>query len=519
MRSTPLHHLVSKGSIDGPRGLRHLGRCPPTLAIRSCCLPTASVVLLSLLSGCPRPDPPPAVTLFLNFDGTTLQSLPSDSSPAMEDSSQNTVDFQMFPLGGYACLGDNPPPCCTPGASIPVPRYDLSSKDATYFYNRTREVAVLDIVCQMQTLLEPFNILVTTSRPATGPYTMGIFGLSAETACSPNPNDGGAGELGWAWGPPETLSPAPTFFVFGPDMQEALIPATAAHEFGHTLNLAHVVDGYQDIMQPDVGSQWGTTDVPLLSGSGTQNDTALISAIAPGQRNSNQNGGCDNLGGNEDINGYLLGSDFSWIAANNNPNLGDNGFPTLPSYQDFTYFYATALNTPEYVAVMTALSAKYTQGDTALGNNTVYANSTFGPIYWEVNAQILARSTTLVSQMPPPTMADPTPGSALASQGFLSKLTLIARQYYDTSSGQLLFLPGTAVGTVQWPDITTLEFADDTTANLAGANGGMLVVDTKNTPAAIQSHLMANNGTKIWFGGGSANDSPTITVVAWGPAQ
>jgi hypothetical protein len=47
----------------------------------------------------------------------------------------------------------------------------------------------------------------------------------------------------------------------------------------------------------------------------------------------------------------------------------------------------------------------------------------------------------------------------------------------------------------------------------------MLVVDTTNTPATIQSHLKANDGTKIWFGGGSSNDSPTITVVAWGPAQ
>jgi hypothetical protein len=106
----PSRRVGSNGSVGGSRGLGFLGRHTPRLLIRSFRPFTAtSVALLSLLSGgCPCPDPPPAVTLFLNFDGTTLQSLPSGATPSMEDSSQNTVDFQMLPFGGYACGGNKP---------------------------------------------------------------------------------------------------------------------------------------------------------------------------------------------------------------------------------------------------------------------------------------------------------------------------------------------------------------------------------------------------------------------------
>jgi hypothetical protein len=486
---------------------------------------TVLLGVVATTTGCPLPEPAPSIVLYLNYDAVTLTALGDNTQPSDEDSATNAVDFNMlFP--GYGCVTDAPPPCCIAGSSVPVAAYALTQNDQNGdYYHRSVDVAESAITCSVQTLVQPFNVSVTNTRP-TGVYTMGIFGASGFNACAVQPTSDGVGEAGWAWGPPLSLSSQPIFFAFGPDEPAAFLPTIAAHEFGHTLNLAHVEDGYNDIMQPDlmVGTTWGDTSVPLADSTGTQNDTAIIDKVASGQRRENTNLDCTRLAGAEEIDGFPNGT--NWIMGQNNPNFAPgNGIPTTgPDYRTFTYFENILLPNPAlYKKVVSALQTKSSQGySLGLGANPpVYPLSHFGPIFWELHTSVDFRSTTLEEEQPPPTQVDTTPDMQEVSVATLTSMYLDGQQFLD-SSGNLGLLPNgfPGVGTLNLANgtIDNVMFAHPSLAQMLNANGAVVI--SQSTPSDILTNMKPYDGTLIWFTAVStAENSAIVSIWAFGPAE
>lgn len=391
---------------------------------------------------------------------------------------------------------------------MPIPEWKLIPADVELYYNRGRDVAITETVCDVRSYIKDFNISITSERPSSGPYTMGVIGASSVTACA-----AAEGEAGFAWGPPYPQPASPVLFAFGGDLgtHQVNLPYVIAHEFGHTMNLAHVQLGFHDVMQPELDGGpfiYGSTSVSLLDGTGTQNDSALIGAIAPGSRAENVDD-CTHLGGSEDIEGYPYGP--SWIIAKYNPDLGKNGVPITPNFSDFTYFESSTLGSG-YASLLTELAAHSNEGESLLGES-VLRNDSFGAIYWAVHVSVVSRTSHLQSLVTPILMQDPHPTPKQVSVGTALNVYLAHREHYNTEDGmnESLSAGVAAVGIVDWPYIDQVKFANPQ------FTAQRLIIDP-GSPSQLISDVQARNGKKIWVEGGPERDG-IFFLTAWGPLQ
>jgi hypothetical protein len=321
--------------------------------------------------------------------------------------------------------------------------------------------------------------------------------------------------------PPQPLPTDAIFFVFGPDADSAYFGPVAAHEFGHTKSLVHVKADYHDIMQPEIELDlaFGTTNVPLPYGDGTQNDTAILNQTVAGALGENAGLNCSRLGGTETVVGYPIGSD--WIAGRNNPEQGPGGIPQLVNYEDYTHLVANVFGNLGYAEVIASLKQYSALGASLLGS-TVSANKSFGAIYWKGSFDVVDRSTTLVEVTPPGNSADPNPQTTLVSEGSLVAFRLVGREYFNrkTFAVESLSVGAPGIGTVSWPEIVNIEFSSPSLGVVFQGRTSYVAVDQSpnRSPLTLLDGLKSANGKKVWFEGASEGDG-YIVLTAWGPLE
>jgi MYXO-CTERM domain-containing protein len=199
-------------------------------------------------SPCPGPTcalppdhQPQAVGLrivYLNFDGVTLKA-----SNATDDALANESAI----LTGAVSAGQT-------RAIAPFNVNDLDSTEGL-----TREEIISRVVEELYASHAPYNIEFVTQRPASGNYSMVVFGGSCQTVA------GQSGCAGIALLDCGDFMPANITFVFPAGLRISDLAATAAQEEAHAFGLVHTVDT-TDIMYPYlqnfIPTQFGSGSVP-----------------------------------------------------------------------------------------------------------------------------------------------------------------------------------------------------------------------------------------------------------------
>lgn len=132
----------------------------------------------------------------------------------------------------------------------------------------SRQQIIDRVVSDMYTLHEDFDVDFVTSRPASGPYSMVVFGGSCQSTVGSN-NCAGVALLDCGDQMPNNIT-----FVFPPGLRVADLATTAAQEAAHAFGLGHT-DDQDDVMYPAIQNyiptQFGAGSIP--DGSGCNNAT------------------------------------------------------------------------------------------------------------------------------------------------------------------------------------------------------------------------------------------------------
>jgi len=176
-----------------------------------------------------------------------------------------------------------------------IPAFDPSDIYGTY--GMTRAQVISGIVSWMNTAYAPYDVTITTTRPASGPYTMVVFGGTAQAVIGES-----GGTLGISLGDCGDQLPSQVVFAFTAesyfsDLDISHTAQTGTHELGHSYGLMHIQPSTA-IMHYAVGantnvsstfnaseqSVWDPYDPNLTSCSGgsTQNShQVLLGIIGP----------------------------------------------------------------------------------------------------------------------------------------------------------------------------------------------------------------------------------------------
>ncbi len=183
-----------------------------------------------------------------------------------------------------------------------IPAFDPSDIYGTSGMSRTQ--VINGIVSWMETAYAPYDVTITTTRPATGPYTMVLFGGSAAAVLGSSD-----GTLGVSLGDCGDMLPSQIVFAFTEEsyfrnLDIAHTAQTGTHELGHSYSLMHIQPstaimhyavGYDtnvsNTFNSTTASVWDPNDSSLTSctGGSTQNShQVLLSIIGPrGQDTTN----------------------------------------------------------------------------------------------------------------------------------------------------------------------------------------------------------------------------------------
>src|SRR5688500_16264227 len=188
--------------------------------------------LLTVPSPCPGPTcalppdhQPQAVGLrivYLNFDGVTLTS---------SNSNDDALGNESAILANAVTVGQTK-------TIAPLNVNDLASTEGM-----TRQQIISRVVEELYASHAPYNIEFVTQRPASGQYSMVVFGGSCQTVA------GQSGCAGIALLDCGDFMPANITFVFPYGLRISDLAATAAQEEAHAFGLVHTVDE-SDIMYP-----------------------------------------------------------------------------------------------------------------------------------------------------------------------------------------------------------------------------------------------------------------------------
>lgn len=217
---------------------------------------------------CPGPmceDREPAAVglrvVYLNFEGVTLTS--SNNS----DSGPQDTSFIISET-------------TAPGSTRFIPPFspaDLSSTGGL-----SRDQIISRVVDRLYASHQAFDVQFVTTRPASGPYSMVVFGGDCQSAAGANC----AGIALLDCGDP---NPNNVSFVFPPGLRVDDLATTAAQEAAHAFGLAHTTDT-TDIMYPvirqTIPTSFGAGSIPQgdasCGGGGFQDSYQLmLSTIGP----------------------------------------------------------------------------------------------------------------------------------------------------------------------------------------------------------------------------------------------
>ena len=218
--------------------------------------------LLTMEAPCPGPRcgmegpvQPQAVGLrvvYLNFDGVTLTA-----SETSDDATTNTSGI----LSAAIAAGQT-------RTIAPFNVNDLSSTGGL-----TRSQIISRVVSDMYASHAPYNIEFVTERPASGNYSMVVFGGTCQSVA------GESGCAGIALLDCGDYMPNNITFAFPGDLRVADLASTASQEEAHAFGLAHTTDN-TDIMYPYlrdfVPTEFGAGPVPegdLTCGGMTYQDS------------------------------------------------------------------------------------------------------------------------------------------------------------------------------------------------------------------------------------------------------
>jgi len=259
-----------------------------------------------------------AHVLFLNFDGATITK--ASDNPALNRS--------FIPNG----------------STTVIPSFD----DTRFAQVYTRADAINKVVDYANGFYANYNVMIVTTRPASGRYTMMMVGGTATLVGSGGsvvgiaPLDCGnqtEGNVGFAFAASLITSNRTTKSSADTALRELAL--TIVHEAGHSYGLEHV-NNQADIMYPSVSTgQTGFLGVSTVSqtprscGSGTTQDTAGTLASNLGTRQgplpdlggapADLASGAKDLGGSgKDSGGFTAGAD---LGGQGEADLGD---PNLP---------------------------------------------------------------------------------------------------------------------------------------------------------------------------------------------
>jgi hypothetical protein len=132
----------------------------------------------------------------------------------------------------------------------------------------TRQQIIDRVVSDLYTLHEDFDVDFVTARPASGPYSMVVFGGSCQSVV------GSSGCAGVALLDCGDQMPNNITFVFPPGLRVADLATTAAQEAAHAFGLGHTND-QDDVMYPAIQNyiptRFGAGNIPDGSGCGSSN--------------------------------------------------------------------------------------------------------------------------------------------------------------------------------------------------------------------------------------------------------
>lgn len=211
--------------------------------------PRAGQPLLVVDSPCPGPDctadlqPAHAKgqrIVYLNFEGVTLTY-----SGTNDDAIQNVSAI----VNGQTEV------------IAPFSTGDLYSTGGL-----SRQQIIARVVSDMYTLHDAFDVEFVTQRPASGSYSMVVFGSSCGAVIGSN-NCAGVALRDCGDVMPNNIT-----FVFPPGLRVADLATTAAQEAAHAFGLGHT-DDQDDVMYPAIQNyiptQFGAGSIPDNSGCGT----------------------------------------------------------------------------------------------------------------------------------------------------------------------------------------------------------------------------------------------------------
>lgn len=227
--------------------------------------PAPDKALLVVDSPCPGPDcladlqPAHAKgkrIVYLNFEGVTL-TYSSQNDDAVQNLSA-IVNSQTEVIAPFSTS-------------------QLSSTQGL-----SRQQIIDRVVSDMYTLHEDFDVDFVTSRPASGPYSMVVFGGSCQSTVGSN-NCAGVALLDCGDQMPNNIT-----FVFPPGLRVADLATTAAQEAAHAFGLGHTND-QDDVMYPAIQNyiptQFGAGNIPDNSGcnNATYQDSyqVMLNTIGP----------------------------------------------------------------------------------------------------------------------------------------------------------------------------------------------------------------------------------------------
>jgi hypothetical protein len=180
------------------------------------------------------------VALWLDFEGVGVAHGTSDDAAAM------------------------PVKSVLAATSAVIPPFDssVSAPDVT------RAEAIVAVVDRVRTLLQPFNVTITTARPAAAPYTRVLVG-GTPSALGVTATEAGLARLDCG-----NLTDGDVAYVFADDLSPDFggvigIANAAAHEAGHAFGLEHVTAA-KDVMYAVATPSLTLPDLFALSfGSGS----------------------------------------------------------------------------------------------------------------------------------------------------------------------------------------------------------------------------------------------------------
>lgn len=167
--------------------------------------------------------------VYLNFDGVTL-------------SRSNTNDDARLNVSAIVNSSTEVVPAFDPG--------DLSGTSGL-----SRAQIIDRVVSDLYVIHQPYDIDFVTSRPASGNYSMVVFGGSCSSVV-------GQGCAGIALRDCDDRMPSNITFVFPPGLRVSDLATTAAQEAAHAWGLGHT-DDRDDVMYPTI-----LASVPRAYGAG-----------------------------------------------------------------------------------------------------------------------------------------------------------------------------------------------------------------------------------------------------------